>query len=113
MPILIINQDDVFLNELQNAFEAQNYQVISTTDSAAALKLFFKYQPRAVILNVAMPNKDGFEITKEIRALCKKTFILAVSANQNYLRAIKNLGANAALHISTEATTIVRAVTLL
>lgn len=113
MPILIIDQDDDFLKELQNAFEAQDYQVIATTDSRAAIKLFFQHKPSAVILNVSMPNKDGFEITKEIRTFCKKTFILAVSANQNYLRAIKKLGANAVLSNSIEPTAIVSAVKFL
>lgn len=109
MPILIINQDDIFLKELQTAFEGQGYKVVATTDSMKAVKLFFQHKPSAIILNVCMPNKDGFEITKEIRAFCKKTFILAVSANQNYLRAIKKLGANATLPQSIEPTTIVSA----
>ena len=113
MPILIINQDDVFLKELQSAFERQGYDVVATTDSMKAVKLFFQYKPSAVILDVAMPNKDGFEITKEIRAFCKKTFILAVSANQVYLRAIKKLGANVALPHSIEPSTIVNAIKFL
>ncbi len=107
MPILIINQDDIFLKELQNAFEGQGYQVVATTDSRKALKLFFQHRPTAVVLDVCMPNKDGFEITKEIRGFCKKTFILAVSANQISLRAIKKLGANVALSCLIEPTTIV------
>jgi DNA-binding response OmpR family regulator len=113
MPILIINQDIVFLEQLRTAFELQGYQVIATTSSVLAVSLFFQHRPRAVIVMVDMPYKDGFEITKEIRAFCQKTFILAVSANQNLLRAIKNLGANAVLPSSTEATAIVRAVKFL
>lgn len=113
MPILIVNQDDVFLKELQYAFEARNHRVIATTDSMKAVKLFVQHKPSAVILNISMPDKDGFEITKEIRAFCKKTFILAVSTNQNYLRAIKKLGANEALPYISETTAIVRAIKFL
>lgn len=113
MPILIINQDDGFLKELQYAFEAQDYRVIATMDSMAAVKLFFQHKPSAVIFNVVMPDKDGFEITREIRAFCKKTFILAVSSNQTYLRAIKMLGANEALPPSMDTTRIVSAVKFL
>lgn len=113
MPILIVNQDDIFLKELQNAFEEQGYTVIATTDSMNATKLFFQHKPSAVILNVCMPNKDGFEITKEIRAFCNKTFILAVSANHNYLRAIKKLGANATLPQSIAPTAIANALRIL
>jgi DNA-binding NarL/FixJ family response regulator len=73
-----------------------------------ATDLFFQHKPRAVIMNVAMPYKDGFEIIKEMRAFCKNTFILAVSMNQTYLRAMTKLGASAALPYSTEYSTIVK-----
>ena len=110
MSILIVNQDVMFLAELQNAFEMHGYKVITTTNSLMATDLFFQHKPRAVIMNVAMPHKDGFEIIKEIREFSQKTFILAVSANQIYLRAILNLGASAALLNSTEHSTIVKVV---
>ena len=113
MPILLINHDDVFLEDLQNAFEVQGYNVIATTNSLVAGQLFFQHKPRAVIVNVGMPNKDGFEIIKEIRTFCQKTFILAISTNQIYLRAIKHLGASEALPNSTEPTTIVETIKLL
>jgi DNA-binding response OmpR family regulator len=113
MPILIINQDIVFLEELRFAFELQGYQVITTRHSLKAIQLFFQHKPRVVILRVEMPHKDGFEIIREIRAFCQKTFVLAVSANQIYLRAIRKLGANAAFLNSTEASIIVSAVKFL
>lgn len=97
MTILIINHDAVFLKQLQNAFETQGYQVVATTNSLQGIQLFFQHKPQAVILNICMPHKDGFEITKEIRMFCQKTFILAISENNLYLRAIKKLGASEVL----------------
>jgi DNA-binding response OmpR family regulator len=113
MPILIINHDAVFLTELQTAFEQRGYRVIASNNSIAAVQLFFQHKPKLVILNIAMPNKDGFEIVREIRCVCEKTFILAVSANSFYLRAIKKLGANLALPISVRTKFIVDIVQLI
>lgn len=113
MSILLINHEAVFLSELQKAFEAQDYKVITTTDSLLATRLFLQYKPHAVILNVNMPDKDGFEIIKEIRTYCQKTFILAISANHLYLRAIKHLGATDILPYASEPTRIVNAIKLL
>ena len=109
MPILIINHDNLFLKELQQAFAGKKDDIITTDNSLMATQLFFQHQPQTVILSVAMPNKDGFEIVKEIRAVCQETFILAISTNQLYLQAIKKLGANAVL-LSPNLTTIVDSV---
>lgn len=97
MSVLIIDNDLLFLKNLQNAFEVQGYNVMTATNSLIASTLFFQHKPEAVILNVCMPDKDGFELIKEIRKFCKKTFILAVSTHDIYLRSIKKLGANEAL----------------
>jgi DNA-binding response OmpR family regulator len=113
MPILIINQDIIFLEQLRTAFELQGYQVITTSSGVLASQLFMQHKPRAVIVKVDMPHKDGFEITKEIRTFCQKTFILALSANYTLLRAIKKLGANEALPSSTEPIKIVNAIKFL
>jgi two-component system response regulator BaeR len=94
MSVLIINHDAVFLRQLQNAFETQGFKVIATTNSLQTIQLFSQHKPQVVILNICMPNKDGFEITKEIRAFCQRTFILAMSENYLYLRMIKKLGAS-------------------
>ncbi len=110
MPILIINHDAVFLSQVQEVFEAQGHQVIATTNSLQAIPFFYRYKPRIVILNISMPNKDGFEIVKEIRAICQKTFILAVSSNPFYLRAIKKLGANESLPYFISPSLIMKAI---
>jgi DNA-binding response OmpR family regulator len=107
MMILIIDNDPHFLKSLQSAFEKQDYKVITTTNSIMASSLFFQYRPEAVILNVSMPDKDGFELVKEIRTFCRRTFILALSSHDFYLRMIKKLGANEALSTTTKPESII------
>jgi DNA-binding NarL/FixJ family response regulator len=59
-----------------------------------------------------MPEKDGFELAKEIRAVCQKTPIFAVSTNYLYLRMIWILGATRAFCKSTDISKIVKIIKL-
>jgi CheY-like chemotaxis protein len=95
--VLVVDDDEISLLILQNALEMEGYSVIATSDSLLATTLFNQYQPDAVILDIFMPDKDGFELLKEIRQLHSKTFIVAISASQQYLRAMQLLGADVAL----------------
>jgi len=108
--VLIIDDDEISLMILQNAFEMEGYKVIITTDSLKAEELFIKHSPHVVILDVFMPGKDGFEIIREIRKKCSSSFVVAISANQGYLPTIKALGANLALHKTMMPSEIVAAV---
>lgn len=95
--VMIIDDDEISLLILQNALEIEGYDVITTSDSLMATELFDQQKPDAVVLDIFMPGKDGFELIKELRNLSEETFIVAISANDQYLRPIKALGANVAL----------------
>lgn len=95
--VLIVDDDEISLLIAQNALEMEGYHVIATTDSLSATDLINQHKPHAVILDIFMPGKDGFELIKEVRELCSETFIIAISANDECLRAIKALGADIAL----------------
>jgi DNA-binding response OmpR family regulator len=108
--ILIVNNNVDLLTQLIVIFENAGYQVIATADSLTALDLFERYRPNAVIIDIYMNGKDGFEVTKAIRKVCKKTFILAVSARKDYLSSIICLGANFSLLTSTSLELIVNTI---
>jgi len=96
--VLIIDDDEISLMILQNAFEMEGYNVITTTNSLQAEKLFNQHSPYVVILDVFMPDRDGFEIIRAIRKECATSLVVAISANEGYLPTIKALGANLALN---------------
>ena len=95
--VLVIDDDEISLLIVQNALEMEGYNVITTTDSLEAAELLNQHKPDVIVLDIFMPEKDGFELIKELRELSLDTFIIAISANDHYLRAIKALGANVAL----------------
>lgn len=95
--VLIIDDDEISLLILENALDMEGYHVIVTTDSLQAAELINQHKPDAVVLDIFMPEKDGFELIKELKKLCAQTLIIAISANDECLRAIKALGADVAL----------------
>ncbi|MDQ7090926.1 MAG: response regulator [Methylococcales bacterium] len=108
--ILIIDDDEISLLILQNAFEMEGYHVVTTTDSLNAEALFNEHSPHAIVLDVFMPDRDGFEIVRAIRKECSTSLIVAISSNDGYLPTIKALGANLALNKSMLPHDIVAAV---
>jgi CheY-like chemotaxis protein len=95
--VLIVDDDEISLLIAQNALEMAGYTVIVTTDSLQATELLGQHKPKVVVLDIFMPEKDGFELIREIKDLCAETFIIAISANDQCLRAIKALGADMAI----------------
>jgi DNA-binding response OmpR family regulator len=68
-PLLLIADDDaelmgIILKRLQQLDE---YDVITASDGESAVQLIRESRPDAVILDVMMPKKNGWEVLKEIR----------------------------------------------
>lgn len=56
------------------------YKLIHAWDGVEAVDLFKKHQPKAILMDIGMPNMDGYEATKEIRKTSTSVPILAVTA---------------------------------
>ncbi len=89
--ILIIDDDEISLLILQNAFKMHNFNVTITTDSKNAVQLFNTLKADAVIVDILMPNKNGFSIIADIYMLKPNCPIIAISATEKYLTKIKHL----------------------
>ncbi|SDO02680.1 DNA-binding response regulator, OmpR family, contains REC and winged-helix (wHTH) domain [Paenibacillus sp. yr247] len=66
-PILIVD-DDPYIRELVRVFMLnEGFDVIEASDGAEALKLLETVQVDMVIMDIMMPNMDGWELCKELR----------------------------------------------
>lgn len=65
--ILIVDDDSDYLDFLQAVLDDQNYDITVTTSGIKALKLLKKIRFDLVILDIVMPDGNGFEICQEIR----------------------------------------------
>ncbi|MBI3763215.1 MAG: response regulator, partial [Chloroflexi bacterium] len=84
MPIRILVADDEpeMLRLLSLLLERRNYETIPADSSVAALDLAFKEPPDAILLDLMMPDMDGLEVCRRLRADSRTSAlpILAITA---------------------------------
>ena len=66
--MLVADDDAVALLVAQAALEAAGFEVLGAENGNAAVALFVQQNPDCVILDVMMPEMDGFEACRAIRA---------------------------------------------
>jgi len=67
---ILLAEDDPNLGQLlKNYLTAREYETTLVTDGARAMQVFRKEKYQLCLLDVMMPELDGFTLAKEIRAL--------------------------------------------
>lgn len=66
--ILIVDDEPNGLQLLQNVLTPEGYHVIPAEHGAQALVLAYNYRPDVIVLDVMMPDLDGFEVCRRLRA---------------------------------------------
>ncbi|MFH1032384.1 MAG: response regulator [Chloroflexota bacterium] len=64
--ILLVDDDPVFLAATKTVLETK-YQVVTAMDGDEGLKKARKEKPSLILLDVIMPNEDGFNVCKQIK----------------------------------------------
>lgn len=67
MKILIVEDEFAISQVLKAYLQKVNYEVIQAFDGNEALEKFRDTYPNLVLLDVMLPNRDGWEVLKEIR----------------------------------------------
>ncbi len=66
--ILIIDDDKGFCELIEAALGATgHYEVLSTTDGNAGVKIAEDKKPDLILLDIIMPGVDGFKIAKKLK----------------------------------------------
>lgn len=90
-------EDEQFLGKIvKESLESRGYQVIMETDGGKATALFKKEKPDICVLDVMLPNKDGFTIADEIREQDEDVpiiFLTAKTQTEDVVKGFK-LGGN-------------------
>ncbi len=95
MKKILIVEDDTLIADLQKDYlEASEFDVTAETDGEKGLELALKNDYNLIVLDVMLPNKNGFEICKEIQKH-KQTPIIFVSAKKEEIDTIRGLSLGA------------------
>jgi DNA-binding response OmpR family regulator len=74
-------EDELFLGKIvKESLITRGFDVTMETDGEKVFPLFKRLQPDVCILDVMLPNKDGFEIAEEIRQVNEQVPILFLTA---------------------------------
>jgi CheY-like chemotaxis protein len=66
--ILVVDDDVETLRLVGLMLQRQGYQVITASNGAQALTLTNAERPDLIVLDIMMPDLDGYEVTREIRS---------------------------------------------
>ena len=85
MKILLV--EDQFINQklMKNVLEKNGYEVSAASDGESALDLLSKNKYDIILMDIQMPELNGYEVAKKFREMEKSsgsyTPILAMTAN--------------------------------
>jgi DNA-binding response OmpR family regulator len=93
--VLVVDDEQRILKFLELKLKASGYGVLTASSGLAALEQVQAQEPDLVVLDVLMPQKDGFETLKELRAFSSVPVIIlsAKEAEADKVRGLK-LGAD-------------------
>jgi signal transduction histidine kinase/CheY-like chemotaxis protein len=66
--VLVVDDNDTNRQLAQTLLERRGYRVISADDGDRAVKLALDERPSLILMDLAMPGKDGYSAARELRA---------------------------------------------
>lgn len=90
-------EDETFLAKIvSETLESRGYEVVLEEDGGKALQRFAEAKPDVCVLDIMLPNKDGFTIADEIREKDTEVPIIFLSAKSQTTDVVNGfkLGAN-------------------
>lgn len=89
-------EDEIFLGKIvRESLQSRGFEVQMETDGAEVFARFSSFRPDVCILDIMLPNKDGFEIADEIRSVNEQVPIIFVTAKTQTDDVVKGFGKGA------------------
>ena len=100
MKILIAEDDANIRQGLVDALSREGYTLIAAPDGGAALTLYHREMPDFVLLDIMMPEMDGYSVCREIRRHNEHIPIVFLSAKDEEIDRVVGLELGADDYIS-------------
>jgi DNA-binding response OmpR family regulator len=88
--VLVVEDDDDVRLMVRAAIERAGMEVVEARDGREGLRRFYETEPGVVVLDIRMPELDGWQVLERIREL-SDTPILVLSANDGELDKVRGL----------------------
>ena len=81
--IMIVDDNEQLQNEIGNLLIANRYSILKPTDFNKISQTVKDSSPDLILLDINLPNNDGFKICTEIRSFSNRPIIFITSRNTN------------------------------
>lgn len=79
--ILIIEDDVVIQTQLSNLLTGNGYETETINDFPVAMEQVKSFQPHLILLDIKLPESDGFSVCSQIRTFSNVPIIFVTSCN--------------------------------
>lgn len=93
--ILVVDDEKIIQKAIKAAYKSENMEVAIASGGFEALSLIKKYKYDLILLDILMPDLDGFEVIRSIRNLQIHTPIILLSGKSEEHNKILGLGLGA------------------
>lgn len=97
MAKILLIEDEWQLGQIvKDSLEMRGFEMLYASDGKEGVELYQQHKPDVVVLDIMMPNMDGFTVTTEIRKQDKITPIIFLTAKSQTADVVKGfeLGGN-------------------
>lgn len=78
--ILVVDDAQFLRVRLSKLLKENGYEIIEAENGVRAVEQFSAHAPDAVLLDITMPEKDGLEVLREIRAQNAEARVVMLTA---------------------------------
>jgi two-component system response regulator MprA len=89
--VLVVDDEPDVREAIETALELEGHRIVTAVDGLDALKRLAQVEFDAIVLDVLMPNLDGFEVCRRIRRNGNRTPILILTARDSEADTIRGL----------------------
>ncbi|CAM4355197.1 response regulator transcription factor [Paenibacillus tarimensis] len=89
--ILVVDDDEKITSLLRRSLAFEGYEIMTANDGLSGLKAMLTSEPDMVVLDVMMPNVDGWEVCRRIRESGSTVPILMLTAKDEIKDRVKGL----------------------
>ena len=93
--LLVVEDDPDIGPSLLHAMKVQGYRAQLAADATSALRIAGEQVPDLVLLDLGLPDLDGVELSRRLRALLPATVIVMLTARESEIDVVIGLDAGA------------------
>lgn len=81
MRVLVVDDDQDGREALGELLRSWGYEVIVAADGCEAITLALEHRPDVVLLDIGLPDMDGYEVARRIRATGNTPAVIALTGS--------------------------------